>query len=443
MLLTDVYAVYGEVFPQTATALAAAISSVVPADVTGISFLASPTNLRISWSAATNAVQYEVRKGATWATATYVVTTNQLLVNIDPIVNNLTVGNHTFLVKAISSTSTYSNSAGSAVFTVPSINAPTLSGSVIQNNALLSWVDPLITWEISYYVVYRDAVEIGYIDGNFMISSEIVAGNYSYTVEAVDIVGNTSALSPATVLDVEDPIDLIFIDAVNSIYDGTFTNTFAGSYNGVSGVVGATISETYQDHFDDNSWASPQAQVTAGFPEWLSPTGTTGSYQEVFDFGSIRTNITIGVAYSKLNLFGSTTVSADIEYSDDNVTYSSPVTATSVLATSMRYARVTWDFTNSDDNSLAFIYNVVVNINTQQVLDSGTGTANSGDAGGTTINTNKTFQQINSVTLTPDSTTAVMLVYANVATDHFHVYAFDAAGVRATANFSWKVRGII
>lgn len=438
-MMTDLYKVYGEVFPATSSALQAATLGITPDDVTGLTFLASPTNLRISWNDTINAEQYEIRKGSSWDTATYIVTTSQLVANIDPIINNLTVGDHTFLIKALSSTLTYSISAYSAVFTVPVISAPLLSGSAIQNSALLSWVDPITTWEISYYLIFRDSVEIGYTDGNFIVSSEIVAGTYEYTVKAVDIVGNESLESLTSILVLENPVDLVYVDSLNSLLNGTLTNTIV---NG-DGIIGAIISETYQEHFDDNFWSTPQDQIDAGYPEWLSPTGSTGSYRETFDFLTVYDNITINVIYSKINLFGSTAVLTDIEYSTDNATWSTPVTGQAVLATTFRYARITWNFTNSDDNSLAYIYNMSVTINTQQILDSGSGTANSADASGTSIDFNRTFKEVNSITLTSNSTTASILVYDEVGINDFKVYAFNTAGTRINADFSWKARGIV
>lgn len=447
MLLIDVYAMYGEVFPQTSAALARAAGSVIPDDVTGVILTPFPTNLRISWDESADAVQYEVREGAVWDTARYVVTTSQLLVNIDPIVNNLVIGNHTFLVKAISQTGNYSLVAGAATLTVPVINPPILTGSAISNNAILNWTEPSSMWEISYYIVKRDGLEIGYIDGNFTISSEIVAGLYSYTVQAVDIVGNVGLESAPLELQVEDPIDLVFIDSINATLNGIYTNTFKGVVDGVTGVLGAIPAHTYQQHFTTYGFASPQAQVSAGYPEWLSPTGTTGTYQEVFDFGSIFNNLTINVVYSKINLFGSTNVTTSIEYSTDNVTWTPPVVANAILATTFRYVRVTWNFNNSDDHSLAFIYNMRVTLNTQLILDSGSGTTSTSTSG-LTVTTNKVYKQINSITLTSGAVNPIDLVYSNIVINpatpaSFRVHAFDNAGNRVAVNFSWKTRGVV
>jgi hypothetical protein len=443
MLLTDVYKMYGEVFPTSASALAAAIAGATPADVTGLSIVTFPNNVRLTWAAAANAVQYEIRLGATWATSTYVLTTSQLVANVDPIVLDLTTGNYTFLIKAIGSSGLYSDNADSEVLNVPTIPGPSLTGTGIANNALLSWTDPASTWEIAYFIIKRDGTEIGYIDGNFMISSELIGGTYDYTVLAVDIVGNVGAESAAATLILDDPIDLIFVDAIDAALTGTFSDTALASYNGLSGVIGAIITETYQEHFVDNSWADPQAQVTAGYDIWLSPTGTTGYYEEIFDFGVVITDSTIIAYYTHLALFGTVTVTTDISFSDDNISYSTPVTGTAVLADSFRYVKIRWNFSNTDNESLAFLHGLRCSVSTQLVLDSGTGFADSADTTGTTITINKTYTQINSITLTSNSVQPIILIYDNVTTNSFDVYAFDTSGNRVDCDFGWKVRGII
>jgi hypothetical protein len=416
---------------------------VVPGNVTALNLQTFPANLRLSWAAATDAIQYEIRLGATWDTATFVLVTNQLVANVSPIVLELTTGNHTFLIKAIGSSGLYSVTEASNVLNIPQINAPSLSGSAIGNNAILNWTEPLSTWEISYYILKRDAAEIGIIDGTFAISSEVIGGDYEYTVQAVDIVGNIGNESPVITLTLENPIDVVFTASIDSTYNGTYTDTDFNEYEQIEGIVGAIIEETIQEHFDDNSWTDPAEQVSAGYPIWFSPTGTTGTYVEEFDFGSILTDSTINVVFAKLNLYGNSDVTCEIEYSDDDITWNGPEAGTSFLAPSFRYVRITLTFTNDNDESLAFVSGLKVVISTQLVLDSGSGAAVSTDVSGTEIFFNRTFQQVNSITLTPESTTAALLVWNNVGTDSFFVYAFNLAGTRINADFSWKARGIV
>jgi hypothetical protein len=42
--------------------------------------------------------------------------------------------------------------------------------------------------------------------------------------------------------------------------------------------------ETWADHFVNNSWTSPSAQISAGYPYYIQPTLGTSYYEEVLYF---------------------------------------------------------------------------------------------------------------------------------------------------------------
>lgn len=445
LLVDDLYEVYGEVFPPGG--IDAGLDEFqrgVPADVIGFTLEAFPTNLQARWLPAENAVGYEIRKGTSWLTADFVLSTATLVANMDPIVLDLTIGSHTFLIKGINFSGEESVNAAVAVLVVPIIPGPILTGTVIGNSALLSWAVPLSTWRIRFYNVFQDGVQIAQIDSNFLVASVLIGGTYSFQVQAQDIVGNLSDLSASIELELDDPIDLFFINSFFANYNGIYVRTKRGFYNATEGVLGPIDDvKTWQTHFTSQGWNTIQDQLNAGFPYYLQPTVSDGYYEEKFNFGSIFNNVTIVAAFSSFNIIGNTLFGTEIAYSTDDVTYTPFAPGPAVLATAVRYVKVRWTFTNVNTADLGFLTALKVSISTQLVLDSGAGVAVATDVTGTLINLNKVFKGVNSVTMTSDTVQPVTLVFDEVTGVSFKVFAYDSAGNRISCNFSWKVRGVV
>lgn len=443
-MVSDIYKMYGEIFPEIEAPGLAGFNQGIPADVVNFQLEAFPTNLRATWNTSLNAVGYEIRKGVDWASGTFVLTTAQSAANLDPIINNLVYGNHTFWIKGVNFSGQESVNATSAVLTVPVIPAPSLSGTAIANSALLSWAAPLSTWRIRFYNVFQDGIQIAQIDSNFFIASVLIGGTYTFQVEAVDIVGNVSQISPELELELDDPIDLFFINSFFANLNGIYVRTKRGFYNAAEGVFGPLDDvKTWQTHFTSQGWNTPQDQINAGYPYYIQPTVADGYYEEKFDFVNIYNGVTIVAGFSFFNLIGTTLFGTQISYSTDDITYTPFAPGPAVLATSVRYVKVRWTFNNVNDLDLGFITGLKVSISTQLTLDSGAGTAVATDPTGTLILLNKVFLGVNSVTMTSDTVQPVTLVFDEVTGTTFKVYAYDSAGNRVTCNFNWKVRGVI
>lgn len=112
--------------------------------------------------------------------------------------------------------------------------------------------------------------------------------------------------------------------------------------------------ETYQQHFDNNGWASWQDAINAGYPLWFEPTPNknlvspnllVATYTETFDFGIIFTNFTINLDFNKVALNGNVLVRFAISVSDDNVTFGPAVTGQSASFSHGRYVKVIATFT--------------------------------------------------------------------------------------------------
>lgn len=116
-----------------------------------------------------------------------------------------------------------------------------------------------------------------------------------------------------------------------------------------------------------------------------------------------------------------------------------------VVASAFRYFRVRYDFSSVGNNDILVLNSLVVRLDAKIRNDSGTGVANSSDVGGTIVNFNLSFADIQSITLTPSGTTAISAVYDFADSPNptsFKVLLFDSSGTRVSGSFSWNARGI-
>jgi hypothetical protein len=445
LLIDDLYKVHEEVFPikpsrisgQTgAGKLLGAVQNFV-----GVAY---PDNLRLDWDELTGAFRYIIRIGENWDTARHVVSTATDLVNVDPVFLNLVYGTYNFIIRAMNSSGVLGD-ISEAILVIPTIPPPDLALEVVVSTVLLRWTTPVSSWRIDYYRVYKDNILIGTISGTFKLIQEQVGGTYTYSVEAVDIVGNVSTRSAVKTADLHDPSEFVFIDELDADYTGDYIRTAKTIIDNIEGVIGPVYIHTWQEHYVFFDYANPQEQVDAGYPIYYQPSYLgNGTYEEIFDFGQVYEDLTVVVDYNKLQLNGNTSIITELSYSEDGISWSTPVIGISVLATSFQYVKVKWTFTNVDDKAAAFISNLKVLLNVTLTLDSGSEDCLKTDVGGTEIFYNKTFTGINSVTATPAvSMQPLYAVCDNVTKDSFRCLVFDSSGNRVNATVNWKARGVI
>lgn len=445
LIIDDLYKVYNNAFPTIANPiLTAGGSSTTLGQVQNFTGVAFPNNLRLQWDDLPGAFRYQIKLGDDWTTAVPIITTSANTVNLDPVQLNLIYGTYTFLIKPIDISGNFGD-VNDAELIVEPIGQPDLDLDVVSNNVILRWTIPNSTWKVDHYIVKRNSVEIGTISGTFKLLQEMAGGTYSYSVAAVDIVGNVGSDSAVQVADLHDPSDFEFVASLLAAYTGTYVKCEKTNLSGVDGIIGPIDIVTWSSYFTSHGWTTLQDAINAGYPLYFQPSyNGVGTYEEVFDFGSIRTSLTVVANFSKLQLAGTTSVVTAISYSNDNITYSSPVTASSVFATSFRYVKVKWTFTNSDNLSAAFISNLQVILNVTLTLDSGNISALASDASGTVVTYNKTFISVNSVTATPAvSTQPLYAVTDAITSSTFKVLVFDSSGNRINATINWKARGVI
>jgi hypothetical protein len=410
--------------------------TIVPDDVTSFTYALTQDFVFLNWSAVDTAQTYEIRKGSSWNTALYVTNLNGLQAVLEPLV----VGDTTFLIKAINAGGLESTNALSLVVTVPVIDAPAVVGTSILNTAILNYTPPDSAFRIDHYIIYRSAVELTTFNGTFFTYQESAAGTYSYGVAAVDIAGNVGATQTISIT-VTAPSDFILQSILSSTFAGTKTNAFLDTTRNVLEVC-LNLVETYANHFITNGWATPQDQINAGYPIYGEPGQATATYVEKFDFGSIFTNVVIGISWSFTLIDGTVSIATQLEFSNDDIVYTAPVAGPTAFASSARYVRVTVNFTGGLTDILEF-FNFQCAMSVHRENDGGSGTANAGDAGGTVFTFNKAFVAVESVTATPSTTSSFKAVVTAITTTQFKVLVFNDAGVRQTATLEWKARGIL
>lgn len=454
LLSSDFYKLNSQINPPTTAVSRFTGQLSAPSQVTVLTATLFNNNLRLAWPGVSGVSTYEIRYllgeagASSWDLASTILKTSTLSADINPISIPLVFGHHTFFIKSVDNAGTYSENASVITINIPKILAPTVTPVIIGNFILLYWTAPSSTFLIEHYNVYKDGVFQGKMNGTFETIFETVGGTYNYTVEAVDIVGNIGQPSVAAVVTVSDPLDFTLHATITSTFTGSKSNCYVESIGGRSNLLAIiNPTQTFQDHFDTHSWASPQAQVSAGYPIYIQPAGTTGSYTEVFDFGSIVSNVIVVVNWNTMVITGAVTVSATLETSTDNVTYTAPATTTRLFAANVRYVRLVMNFSSADDLSLSYYYNLECLLNVHREQDGGVINCIKTDTGGTTVTLNKAFKQLDSITLSPKATADRRAVFdftfSTLNPTTFKVLLYDTGGARETGDVGWIARGIM
>lgn len=404
-------------------------------------FSFTPITVRFNWSESEFAFVYEIRKGTVWETAALQLRTPSLQADIDPI----SIGTHTYMLKSVNASGVYSVDSISLVVTVPIIGPITIIVEVIDNNVLLLWNVPLSVFRILNYEITKNDVVVGTIDSTFFTRFENVAGSYTYRVTAIDVAGNRGGTSDVTV-SVLSPPDYALQDQRTSALGGTRVNMVLESG---PRLVGPWLSETWEDHFINNSWNTIQDQIDAGFPIYLQPSTATGSYEEVIDYGVVISNTiaTITYNFNLLDPLEDVVVAIKMATSTDGSSYTSFVAGASQFIPTMRYLKFRLEFAAASTKALIEVFNVTTFLDVKRENDGGEINALSSDSGGTTVNFTKAFKDVESITATAKSVTEPFIVIIDFDDipnpTFFKVYVFDTTGNRVTHIIEWKARGIV
>ena len=401
-----------------------------------------PLSILLMWSSPdASARLYEIRRNLIldWNTASFVTRTPSLSVNLAPI----TAGGYYFLIKTLDSFSNYSPTYDSVPVIIYSPNPPTVNASVVDNNVLLSWDNPMTSFNIDRFRVYKNGTLFGSTRASFSAIFETIAGTYTYEIEAVDIAGNISSRATVTV-DVKTPPDFVLEDQRISGLNGTRFQVLRVPQ--LPSLLACIITETWEEHFLTRAWADIQAQLAAGYPIYIQPTALDGWYEEVIDYGIEIQNVIITITYQNMQITPQVNAIVKMAFSTDGIAYTPFVTGASQFAALFRYLKFRLEFTGLTDKALAEYSFVTLTIDVKREIDSGEIIALAGDLNGTQVFFNKLFKDIDSITCTADAIEPIDVIYAfdDVPNPtYFFVYALDTTGNRVTYLISWKARGIV
>jgi hypothetical protein len=412
---------------------------------TGLNGSFAGENVVLTWAYSVGAFaldRFEIRTGASWAAGTLVSTTKSTGFSEKANFSS----SKTYWVAAIDIAGNIST-ATSVTLTIVLPSAPSVTVEVIDNNVLLRWTTSTASLPINRYILKKGAtlgaaVEIGQIYGQFSAIFEQNAGTYIYWVAGIDSAGNVGSYGAVSALVSAPPDYILRQDWVSSL-GGTRSNIQI-----IDGVLtGPLATQTFAEHFTNNSWATPQAQIDAGYPNYFQPSATTSYYEETFDYGTTITQTTlISVSSVVATITGTVTKSTSIWTSADNTNWSTEVVGEQLLKAGFRYVktRVTVTATGGDD--LYRLLEVRVKLSLKQKTDSGVATVNDTDSGGTTVNFNVSFKDVDSITLTALGTTVPLIaIYDFTDTPDptsFKILLYDRFGTRQDGTVSWSARGV-
>ena len=406
--------------------------------------------IRLSWTAVDNnptrldVSYYQVRRGdvgVAFASAAVIAETKSTVYALK--VNWL--GTQRFWIAAYD----FKGNQGTESFVdvvVTKPSAPSITQQVIDNNVLLRWTDatqslPIVYYEVKRGATYAGATSVGTKQGLFTTIFETVSGTFTYWIAGVDSAGNVGTEAGVSAL-VNQPPDYVLRASIDSTFNGTKTNTVS---NGGGLLATVNTTETWESHFTSRSWSTPQDQINAGYSIYALPSTSTGSYVEEYDYGTVLAGSKITATLTSQTVTGSVAITPKISVKQTaGSAWTDYNNTDNIYATSFRYVKVTYDFASSGNDDLLQVSALNIRLDTKIKNDMGNGTANSGDTGGTTVNFNVTFVDVESITVTPTGTTARIAIYDFVDAPNptsFKVLLFDTSGNRVTGGFSWQARG--
>jgi hypothetical protein len=429
-------------YSTTATSAAVVVTGPSAPSVTyGIS---GPDEL-LSWTIPASSFlvdRYEIRYGSSFALGTFVDTSKATGYRRKADYS----GGRTYWIAAIDAATNYGVPAAIDVnISIPGVPAG-LRADVVDNNALLYWGAPATgTLPVDRYEARKGASwAAGTIIGSngnstFTTVFEQQSGTYSYWIAAVDSAGNVGVAASVSAY-INQPPDYVLRANIDSTFTGANINALA---NGATLLLPVNTSETWSQHFSNNGYATPQAQITAGNPLYISPSTTTASYTESIDYGSNLPATNITVTLNSTILSGTVGASCRISYrllATDAWT-DGIVGATSMLAFNFRYIKVVYSFSASAGANLLRVNGINVKLSIKQRSDSGTGTA---AAGGTAVTFGYPFLSADTPIVQPNGSTPlipVVIYVGGVNPTGFTVKLYNLAGTDVGGAFSWSVKG--
>lgn len=327
------------------------------------------------------------------------------------------LGNKQFTLKVVDSLNHYSSGYVKNITKLAPGSVLDARSQVIDNNVLLYWDYPAkTTLPIAHVLIKRGtetdtwqtATSIGTKSGGFTSLSELAAGKYVYFLVAVDTDNRESPIPVSVAASVSQPPDFKFNGELVSTFSGTKANaaTYANEL-----FLPVDTTETWQSHFTSRSWTTPQNQIDATYPIFIQP-GTTNQayYEEVFDYGNILGSSQITLSKIDSIVAGTVNVVTDISISTVNVdaNYVKYAGVSNIFATNFRFIKVRVTATPATIGSIYKLSSLKLRLDAKQKTEAGSIAVTSG---GTIVNFETEFVDVQSVTVTAAGSTPVTVVY--------------------------------
>jgi predicted phage tail protein len=381
-------------------------------------------NVLLQWTDSTQTLpltSYELRKGATWATATVIGTKQGRFTTVFETAS----GNYRYWLNGVDSAGNYGTPGSvDAVVNQPpdyvlqyDFNSPfagTATNLAPLGSGLLASVNTTETWASHFtsraWTTPQDQINAGY--AYFAMPSETTA-QYIENLDYGTVLAGTKVQSTLN----------------STVIAGATTITPTISVRG-TGSTAATYSQATTT-ITVTSTAHGLAVGALVFLDFTTGTATDGTYT---------------VATSAANTFTvtrstSATTSGNVLWS----AWTSYPNISSVYATSFRYIRVQYNFASAGGNDLLQLNALNIRLDSKLINDSGNGLAVSTDSGGTVVTFNRPFVDVSSIAVTPLATASVTAVYDFVDAPNptsFKVLLFNSSGTRVSGAFSWSARGV-
>ncbi len=393
----------------------------------------------IEWLPATDLdlIGYEVRRGATWATAVLIDFTQGL----STVVDELPLGTHFFQVRAKDSVGNYS--VTSALYQVDIVvpNPVTnLTGFEAGGTVYISWSAAASRY-IKHYEV-RYGLQSGYswatatlgdkIDGLRFVDGTIAEGDYRFEVRTIDNAGRSSTGVTVDVTITSDASAFV-ADNINFADEGAPTLTNMRQIDSYARFDGSTYYITDNSDTIASMFGSAMSTYTNALPTYHS--SVSSEYlSATHDAGALLSGDWV-VSNSDITALGGT-ITKQLELSEDDVSYDT-YTAMSGKGT-YRYARVrvTTTTTNTAQVKVPPLrLRISVTPRTQNGLTSVTSNP-------TTVNLTGTVSFYQDIQATASNTAFRMAIVDNLTTGaspSFDLYVFDDAGSAASSDVYWRV----
>lgn len=357
-----------------------------------------------------------------------------------------------YWIKAID---TSGNLSENALLTEVEILTPNsainLTKKVVDNNVLLFWeAGAQTTFPVERYNIYKgadfgSAELIGSAGSTFHSLFENVGGVYTYWVTAVDTAGNESEEEFITV-DVYNPPDFVLRSDLDI--------TFSGGTFDSSGLIDDDLvipineTETWEEHYINNSYDTAQEQIDAGYPYYMQPVPLAGSWEKEIDYGAVLPPSLVNLIFSELAISGSVDYTITISAKEDVLDpWTDFVGLSQFISIPFRYVKYRIEAIATDSESFSVISNLNSRIEVKKQTDGGS--SESSSSAPIIVTFNKDFIDVINIVVTPASTTGQKLTpvidydWNSPDTDQFEVLIYDVNGTQVQAQFSWTAEGVV